>query len=278
MGVRASRALTRVLFYATVVAVVGTLFFPIYWMFNTSLAPQDQLYVYPPRIIHPNATVAAYVKIFRERPIARWMMNSLVVVLLTGACSLVISVLAGYSLSRYRVRGSGSLGYVLLASRMLPTTLLVIPLFVFMSNLKLINTLWSVVLANVTFIMPFATWMLKGYFDSIPRELEEAAYIDGTSRLGALLRVTMPLAAPGVAATALYSAILAWDEYLFARTFLNTNSVWTISVGLGSFRGEYITFWNEVMAASLVGTLPIIVIFLLLERQLVGGLTAGAVK
>jgi multiple sugar transport system permease protein len=147
-----------------------------------------------------------------------------------------------------------------------------------MSNLKLINTLWSVVLANVTFIMPFATWMLKGYFDSIPRELEEAAYIDGTSRLGALVRVTMPLAAPGVAATALYSAILAWDEYLFARTFLTTNSVWTISVGLGSFRGEYITFWNEVMAASLVGTLPIIVIFLLLERQLVGGLTAGAVK
>jgi multiple sugar transport system permease protein len=272
------RAIERVLVYAVVFAVVGVLFFPIYWMFNTSLAPQDQLYVYPPKILHPNATLGAYTKIFAERPIARWMFNSFVVVLLTGAFSLAISVLAGYSLSRFRVRGAGSLGYVLLASRMLPTTLLVIPLFVFMSQVRLINTLWSVVLANVTFIMPFATWMLKGYFDSIPRELEEAAYIDGTSRMGALWRVTLPLAAPGVAATALYSAILAWDEYLFARTFLNTNSVWTISVGLGSFRGEYITYWNEVMAASLVGTLPIILIFLLLERQLVGGLTAGAVK
>jgi multiple sugar transport system permease protein len=273
-----TRAIQRVLLYLTVIIVIGILFFPIYWMFNTSLAPQDQLYVYPPRIIHPNATLGAYTKIFAERPIARWMLNSLVVVVLTGTFSLAISVLAGYSLSRFRVRGSGSLGYVLLASRMLPTTLLVIPLFVFMSQARLINTLWSVVLANVTFIMPFATWMLKGYFDSIPRELEEAAYIDGTSRMGALWRITLPLAAPGVAATALYSAILAWDEYLFARTFLNTTSVWTISVGLGSFRGEYITYWNEVMAASLVGTLPIIVIFLLLERQLVGGLTAGAVK
>lgn len=272
------RTLRRLGLYFAVVAVVGLLFFPIYWMFNTSLAPQDQLYVYPPRLIHPNATFAAYSKIFSERPIVRWLLNSLVVVVFSGLFSLVISVLAGYSLSRHRVRGSGQFGYLLLASRMLPTTLLVIPLFVFMSQLRLINTLWSVVIANVTFIMPFATWMLKGYFDSIPRELEEAAYIDGSSRLGALLRVTLPLSAPGVAATALYSAILAWDEYLFARTFLATNSAWTISVGLGSFRGEYITYWNEVMAASLVGTLPIIVIFLLLEKQLVGGLTAGAVK
>ena len=272
------RRVERLGLYIAIVVVVGILFFPIYWMFNTSLAPQDQLYVYPPRLIHPHATLAAYFKIFRERPIGQWLFNSLMVVLFSGLFSLVISVLSGYSLSRYRVRGAGSLGYLLLASRMLPTTLLVIPLFVFMSGLHLTNTLWSVVIANITFIMPFATWMLKGYFDSIPRELEEAAYIDGTSRLGALFRVTLPLSAPGVAATALYSAILAWDEYLFARTFLTTNSVWTISVGLGSFRGEYITYWNEVMAASLVGTLPIIAIFLLLEKQLVGGLTAGAVK
>src|SRR5512134_909056 len=118
--------LRRALLHVAVFTVVGVLFFPIYWMFNTSLAPQDQLYVYPPRLIHPNATFAAYAKIFHERPITRWMLNSLVVVVLTGAFSLAISVLAGYSLSRYRVRGSGSLGYVLLASRMLPTTLLVI--------------------------------------------------------------------------------------------------------------------------------------------------------
>jgi multiple sugar transport system permease protein len=267
-----------ILTYAAVAVVVGLLFFPVYWMFNTSLAPQGELYVYPPKLIHPHATLAAYAKIFRERPMARWLANSFAVVLLSGLYALTVSVLAGYSLSRFYARGSRSLGYLLLASRMLPTTLLVIPLFVFMSGLHLINTLWSVVIANVTFILPFATWMLKGYFDSIPRELDEAAYIDGASRLGALGRVILPLAAPGVAATALYSAILAWDEYLFARTFLTTTSSWTISVGLGSFRGEYVTFWNEVMAASLVGTLPIIAIFLLLERQLVSGLTAGAVK
>ncbi|HYM68062.1 MAG TPA: carbohydrate ABC transporter permease [bacterium] len=264
--------------YAAVVVVVGVLVFPVYWMFNTSLAPQNQLYVYPPTFVHPHATLAAYTKILHERPIGRWLLNSLVVVLLSGAYSLGVGVLAGYSLSRFRTRGAGTLGHLLLASRMLPTTLLVIPLFVAMSTVHLINSLWSVVIANVTFIMPFATWMLKGYFDSIPRELDEAAYIDGSSRLGALVRVVLPLAAPGLAATALYSTILAWDEYLFARTFLTTASTWTISVGLGSFRGEYVTYWNEVMAASLIGTLPIILIFLVLERQLIQGLTAGAVK
>ena len=273
-----SRSLRRLLLYLAVIVVVGTLFFPIYWMFNTSLAPQEQLYVYPPRFVHPHATLAAYAKIFAERPIARWMFNSFIVTLLSVAFSLMVSIPAGYSLSRYRARATGFLGYLLLSTRMLPTTLLVIPLFIFMSNLKLINTLWSVVIANVTFIMPFAIWMLKSYFDTIPRELEEASYIDGASWLGAILKVTLPLSAPGVAATALYAAILAWDEYLFARTFLNTQAVWTISVGLGSFRGEYVTFWNEVMAASLVGTLPIIAIFLILERQLISGLTAGAVK
>lgn len=258
--------------------VVGVLVFPIYWMFNTSLAPQNQLYVYPPALVHPGATFGAYAKVVHERPIARWFVNSLIVVLLSGVYALGAGALAGYSLSRFRSRGPGTIGYLLLASRMLPTTLLVIPLFVAMSAVHLINTLWSVVIANVTFILPFATWMLKGYFDGIPRELDEAAYIDGSSRLGALARVVLPLAAPGLAATALYSAILAWDEYLFARTFLTSTSTWTISVGLGAFRGEYVTYWNEVMAASLIGTLPLILIFFVLERQLVHGLTAGAVK
>jgi len=272
------RALQRYSHRVAVWCVVGLLVFPIYWMFNTSLAPQNQIYVYPPQLIHPGASFAAYVKVFQERPMARWFLNSLFVVLLSGVYSLTAGALAGYGLSRFRSRGTGMLGYLLLASRMLPTTLLVIPLFVAMSAVHLINTLWSVVIANVTFIMPFATWMLKGYFDGIPRELDEAAYIDGSSRLGALARVVLPLAAPGLAATALYSAILAWDEYLFARTFLTSTSSWTIAVGLGSFRGEYVTYWNEVMAASLIGTLPLIVIFLVLERQLVHGLTAGAVK
>jgi len=264
--------------YGVVAIVLAVLFFPVYWMFNTSLAPTDQIYVYPPRLIHPHATFAAYAKVVRERPIGRWLLNSSIVVVASGIYSLVVGTLAGYSLSRIRTRVGGMFAHLLLGSRMLPTTLLVIPLFVFMSTFHFTDTLWSVVIANVTFTLPFATWMLKGYFDSIPRELDEAAYIDGSSRLGALGRIIVPLAAPGIAATALYSAILAWDEYLFARTFLTTASTWTISVGLGSFRGEYVTYWNEVMAASLIGTLPIIAIFLVLERQLVSGLTAGAVK
>jgi multiple sugar transport system permease protein len=191
---------------------------------------------------------------------------------------MVISTLAGYSLSRYAVPGSRGMGIFLLTSRMLPSTLLVIPLFVFFRQLGVINDLRSVIIANTTFTIPFATWMLKGYFDSVPKELEEAAMIDGCNPLSALAQVVLPISAPGLAATALYSIILAWDEFLFARTFLTSNSVWTVTVGLGSFKGEYITYWNEVMAAALIGTVPIILAFLFLERYLVSGLAAGAYR
>jgi multiple sugar transport system permease protein len=167
---------------------------------------------------------------------------------------------------------------LLLASRMLPTTLLVIPLFVTMQRLNLINSLYSLVLADLIFVVPFSAWMLKSYFDSIPRDLEEAAWLDGAGRLQGLVQVVMPLAAPGIAATSLYAAILAWDEFIFARTFIQDPQSWTITLGLASFKGEYVTYWNDIMAASLIGTLPIVVVFLFVERYLVAGMTAGSVK
>jgi multiple sugar transport system permease protein len=272
------RPLRSGLFYVVLIGVVGTLVFPIYWMLNTSLSPTDELYIYPPRLIHPRATLEAYALVLGERPILSWMANSLFVATFTTATSLVMAVLAGYSLSRYPSKVGAFVGQFLLANRMVPTTLLIIPLFVIMQRLNLINSLYALVLANVTFVLPFATWMLKGYFDSIPRELDEAAQTDGCTPLGALLRVVLPLAAPGVAATAIYSFILAWDEYVFARTFLTGQDTWTVTVGLSAFQGEYVTYWNQVMAASLIGTIPVLIGFALLERHIVRGITAGAVK
>lgn len=278
IGTRRQRLTRQVVFYALLLVTCGILFFPFYWMINTSLAPRDALFLYPPRLLHPDAQFGSYVDVFRDRPIVRWMANTAYIVVIVVVLSTSMATFAGYSMSRFRRPGTNAIGGLLLASRMLPTTLLVIPLFVTMQRLELLDSLYSIVLADLIFIVPFSAWMLKTYFDSIPRELEEAAWLDGAGRLRGLFQIVMPLAAPGIAATALYAAILAWDEFIFARTFISSERNWTITLGLASFKGEYVTYWNDIMAASLIGTLPIVVLFLFIERYLVAGITAGSVK
>lgn len=268
-----------VILYAVVIAVVIVLVFPLYWMFNTSLAPATQLRRFPPVFVQPEPTLAAYEAILTERPIGVWLRNSAVVALASTALSMFVSVLAGYSISRIRARGSQAIGLFFLMSRMLPSTLIIIPLFVSFRQFQLIGDLRSLVLAHATFITPFAVWMLKGYFDTIPIELEDAAMIDGCTPLSALLRVVLPLSAPGLAATTLYGFVLSWNDFVFARTFLVANqNAWTVNVGVASLKGEYLTEWNEIMAGSLIAMLPIVLAYLFLERYLVSGLTAGSSK
>ena len=268
-----------VILYAVVITVIIVLVFPLYWMFNTSLAPATQLRRFPPVFVQPEPTLAAYQAIFAERPIGVWLRNSAVVALASTALSMFVSILAGYSISRIRARGSQAIGLFFLMSRMLPSTLIIIPLFVSFRQLQLIGDLRSLVLAHATFITPFAVWMLKGYFDTIPAELEDAAMIDGCTPLTALLRVVLPLSAPGLAATTLYGFVLSWNDFVFARTFLVANQkAWTVNVGVASLKGEYLTEWNEIMAGSLIAMLPIVLAYLFLERYLVSGLTAGSTK
>jgi len=265
--------------YAVVIVVIVILVFPLYWMFNTSLAPATRLRSFPPVFVQPEPTLAAYQSIFAERPIGVWLRNSAVVALSSTALSIFVSVLAGYSISRIRARGSQAIGIFFLMSRMLPSTLIIIPLFVSFRQLQLIGDLKSLVLAHATFITPFAVWMLKGYFDTIPAELEDAAMIDGCTPLSALIRVVLPLSAPGLAATTLYGFVLSWNDFVFARTFLVANqNAWTVNVGVASLKGEYLTEWNEIMAGSLIAMLPIVIAYLFLERFLVSGLTAGSSK
>ena len=274
------RSLTAtVLLYATVIGVCALVMFPIYWMFTTSLSPASQLRTFPPAFFPEAPQWQVYWRILTERPLLLWLGNSTFAAVAATLLSLSVSVLAAYSLSRYRVRGGPSLGLFILVSKMLPATLLVIPLFAIFREIGLIGSLWSIVLAHATLIIPFSTWMLKGYFDSIPRELEQAAMIDGCGPLSALFRVVLPVAAPGLAATALYGFVLSWADYVFARTFLTAEqTAWTANVGIATLKGEYITGWNEVMAAAMLAALPVILIYLFLERYLVGGLTAGAEK
>ena len=269
----------RVPIYVVVLVVCAVVVFPVYWLFITAISPPDQLRQLPPSFWPQTPRWDVFSLVLRERPILHWLGNSALVALGSVALSMSVSVLAGYSLSRFRVRGANSLGLFILTAKMLPATLLVIPLFGIFRGLDLIGSLWSIILAHSTLIIPFSTWMLKGYFDTIPRELEQAAMIDGCSPLGAMWRGVLPVASPGLAATALYGVVLSWSDYAYARTFLTSaQSNWTANLGITTMKGDYATNWGEISAAAILIALPIILIYLFLERYLVGGLTAGAEK
>jgi multiple sugar transport system permease protein len=268
-----------IILYATVILTCTLLVFPIYWLVVTALSEPDQLRQLPPKFWPDNPRWGAFSQILAERPILQWLGNSALAAVGAVTLSMTVSVLAGYSLSRFKVRGGQSLGLFILTAKMLPATLLVIPLFGIFRQLELIGSLWSIILAHATLIIPFTTWMLKGYFDTIPRELEQAAMVDGCSPLGAMFRVILPVSAPGLAATALYGFVLSWSDYAYARTFLtNAQGNWTANLGITTMKGEYISNWSDISAASILVALPILLIYLFLERYLVGGLTAGAEK
>ncbi|XWN30967.1 MAG: carbohydrate ABC transporter permease [Devosia sp.] len=273
------RRVTKVLFGLGVVLVIAILVFPIYWMLITAVTPSAEIRNYPPTFIPDDPQWEIFARVVSERPVLLWLFNSVLAAVGSTALAMSVSVFAGYALSRYTMRGGTTLGSFILVSKMLPATLLVIPLFVMFRSVGLIGSLWSVILAHASLTTPFATWMLKGYFDSIPRELEQAAMVDGCSATRALFQVVLPVAAPGLAATALYGFILSWSDYVYAQTFLtNSQGAWTANLGLASLKGEYVTDWNEIMAVSLLVAIPVLIVYLFLERYLVSGLTAGAEK
>lgn len=265
---------------ALVLLLAVILLFPLYWMLMTSLMPSSVVLSRTPPLLPvlSEVTLDAYEEVVARRPILTWFANSFVITAGSAILSLVIATLAGYSLSRFRTRGQLAMGYLLLVNRMLPGTLLVIPLYLMFSQAHLINNPAGLVLANVTAIVPFTTWMMKTFFDGIPPELEEAAMVDGASRLGAMRTIVVPLTTPGLAATGIYAAILAWSDFLFARTLLTDTERWTVTVGVASFVGEYLIDWSALMAAGIISIAPIVALFVVLEPYLVSGMTTGSVK
>lgn len=271
--------LQSLVLYVTVIAILGVILFPIYWLFVTALSTTVELSGLPPSFWPEQPQWFIFEKVWSERPIALWLLNSTIAAVGSVVLSMIVSVLAGYALSRFTIRGGHSLGLFILTAKMLPATLLVIPLFAVFRSLGMIGSLTTLIIAHSTLIIPFTTWMLKGYFDTIPRELEQAAMVDGCSPLGAMFRVILPVSTPGLAATALYAFVLSWADYAYARTFLvSEQGNWTANLGIATMRGEYTTDWNEISAAAVFVAIPIMLIYLFLERYLVGGLTAGAEK
>ncbi len=208
----------------------------------------------------------------------QWTVNSVIVSLLTTLFSMVIATLGGYGISRFRFRGRNALSYIILTTQVLPGSLLIIPLYIIMGNMQLLDTRMGLVMAYATFSVPFCTWMMKGFFDSIPVSLEEAAKVDGAGRFRCFATVVMPLTIPGLVATGLFSFITGWNEYLFASTFMKSYENWTLPIGIASFQGQYATNWGTLMAGAVLITIPVVILFLALQKHLVGGMTAGAVK
>ncbi|MFI5828601.1 carbohydrate ABC transporter permease [Streptomyces sp. NPDC051578] len=262
--------------------LAGFVLLPVYVMVTSSLKPlQDVSGQF--RWIPTGLTVRPYIDIWHTVPLAEYFVNSLIVAGAATVCSVVIAVFAAYAVSRYRFRGKRLFTVTVLSTQMFPGILFLLPLFLIFVNIgnstgvALYGSRSGLILTYLTFSLPFSIWMLIGYFDSVPRDLDEAAAVDGCGPLGALFRVVIPAAVPGIVAVAVYAFMTAWGEVLFASVMTN-DATRTLAVGLQGYSTQNDVYWNQIMAASLVVSIPVVAGFLLLQKYLVAGLTAGAVK
>jgi len=252
--------------------------FPCYWMLASSLRPPQELFTVPPRLFPGTLTIQWYEVVLRTTRMPRYFLNSAVISGASMIVSLVIAILGAYSLTRFKYPGRQLLLLSALTSYVLPPVLLLLPLYLTLGALGLINTYAGVIVTHVTFAVPFCLWLLRSFFNAIPVDLEEAAMVDGNGRLGAFVRIVLPLALPGILSTGLFGFILSWNEYLFASVLLTGEGRKTVPIGIAEFIVQFDIRWGEVMAASSLATIPVVVLFALIQRHFVRGLMAGAIK
>ena len=271
---------TRWLIYLAIAVGVIYTAFPILWMLSNSFKTRLDVFAMPPIWIIEEPTFRNYVRNFSDRPYLLFMRNSVIVGAVTTFLSVAIGTLAGYALARFRYPGSMKfhLSFWILSTRMIPPIVTIIPLFIFFLFVGMVNTKISLIIAYTMFNLPFVVWMMKGYIQEIPRELEESAMVDGDTGFGAFFRIVLPLARPGLAATAIFTMILSWNELLFALILTETPSVNTLPIGMAGRVGEYRIEWAEISSIAIVAGLPLIIFAFILQRHLVRGLSFGAVK
>lgn len=271
---------SRIGFIVVFVILMLFIVLPIYWMINTSLKPNDAAFQMPPTFFPIHLTLKNYISQLEDTGgFLTYFLNSVVVSLATTVLSIAVAILAGYAFSRYRFPGKRPIFIIILLSQMFPLTLLIVGMYTFFRHLHLLNSYYGLILAFTSFSLPFAIWMMEGFFNSIPRSLDEAAMIDGASRFGTLFRVILPLTRPGMIAVGVFSFLNSWNNLLFALSLTSSNGMRTIPPGfLQTYVGEFQYYWANAMAGSVIVTFPMVVIFILLQRYLVRGMMAGAVK
>jgi ABC-type glycerol-3-phosphate transport system permease component len=264
--------------YVCALAVTAFALFPIYYVVITSLKPRSEIYTRTPDLWPSDPQWDQYTRVLGEGHVGRALLNSLIVAGASTAICVVVAGMAAYALARLAVPFRRTLLMLILTTQMFPLVVLIIPLFVLMRNAELIGTYQGLVVAYLAFTVPLAIWIMRGFIVTIPEELEHAAMIDGATRVGAMFRVILPIAGPGLVATATLSFIAAWNEFMLALTFMNEEEKKTLPLVLQSFVGRGDVDWGAVMATSVIYTLPVVIFFLLLQRRLMQGMTAGAVK
>jgi ABC-type glycerol-3-phosphate transport system permease component len=264
--------------YAAIAAISAFALFPVYWVVITSLKPRSEIYTRTPDLWPSDPQWGQYPRVLGEGHVGRALLNSLIVASGTMVICLIVGAMAAYALARWRVRLTRMLLMAVLMTQMFPLVVLVIPLFVTMRKAGLLGTYWSLIVTYLAFSVPLAIWVMRGFIMSIPEELEYAARIDGATRFGAMVRVVLPLAAPGLATTAVLSFLEGWKEFLLALTFINSEDKKTVPLVLQSFVGRGDTDWGAVMATSVLYTLPVALVFVLARKHLMTARTGGAVK
>jgi multiple sugar transport system permease protein len=260
-------------------AVVGVVAFPLLWTIVTSLKPQTELFRIPPSLLPTEITFEHYRKLLLETKFLHYFANSVIVAVATTVLVIVVALLGAHSLVRFAYPGRERLAQLVLFTYLLPSVVLIIPLYLLLVEAGVANTLFSLTIAYTTFALPFALWLLRSFMAGIPQDLEAAAMVDGASRMGAFFDVILPQALPGIISTALFTFILAWNEYLFALVLVNTDTARTLTTGVitmlvTSFHIE----WSMLMAASVMMSVPVIVVFAFLQKHLTRGFGAGGVK
>lgn len=273
------KKVNKVILTIVILALTIMLILPFLWMISTSFKQADEIFQEIPRWRPKNFGFQNYKDIWNRGYFKTYFVNSLIVSFATMGVALVVAMFSGYGISRFRFRGRTFFSVTLIVVQMFPSMLLLIPMYIIMSRMGLLNSYLSMIIAYTTFAMPFCTWMIKGYFDTIPVSLEDAARIDGCGRLRILFEIIMPLAAPGIVTVAMFAFILSWQEYMYALTFARTENMRTITVGIALMQGQHGSVnWGQIMAGSVLACLPGLLLFTYLEKYLVQGFTMGAIK
>lgn len=275
---RNRKLMTLLITYGVLAVMLVVTLFPIYWIVVTSFKAEKDVYVMVPQLWPVRPTLASYQKLLFKTHFLAYLKNSLLVSTVTTALTVLVSTFAAYSIARLNYRGRSGLSRAVIFAYLMPPTLLFIPLYILLTRWGLQNSLAGLVVIYPTLTVPYVTWILTSHFRSIPKEIEEAAMVDGCSRLGSLFRVVLPLASPGLVSTSMFAFTICWSEFLYALVVVTSEASKTITVGLSGMVLADVFVWGQLMGGAVIATLPVVVLYTLASKYLVGGLTLGAVK
>lgn len=257
---------------------VAVILFPLLWALMASIKPPSELFKFDIRWLPQSPTLQNYKKVLSDPVMLRYLLNTLFVSLISTAVVVILATPCGYGFSRYRLKGRKIGLTILIACQMFPPIMFIVPYFLLMKNMHIYNTYLALIVTRVVFALPFSTLMIKSFFDGIPRDLEEAATVDGCSQFGVFLRITLPLVLTGIATIFIFSFLRGWNEFLFSITVVSRDTLKTITVGLAKTKGQYEIDWGALMSLSLVSMIPPLIIFMCMQKYFIKGITAGAVK